>query len=281
MLGTRAIWQDGWKAVAVHAPLTGVGKFDQDKWELYHTDVDRSESVDLAKKNPEKLEALKKLYMEEALKNNALPLDDRSAIVQVSIERPSEEAPRDSYTYYPHTSAVPEAVAVNVRGKSYKIVANVELTDANASGVIFAHGSRFGGHSLFIKDHKLYYVYNFLGITEQQLVSTEYVKPGKYTFGMEFTKEKAGEHKESIGTANLYINDKQVGTSSMKAQVGKFTLVGDGLCVGYDSGDPVSKLYTSASSEFEGGTISFVTVSTGKEQYLDLEREAARAFSKE
>jgi arylsulfatase A-like enzyme len=279
MLGTRAIWQDGWKAVAVHAPLTGVGKFDQDKWELYHVDVDRSESNNLAAKYPERLEALKKLWDQEADKNKAKPLDDRPAVVQANIERPKEEADRDSYTYYPHTSQVPEAVAVNIRGKSFKIVANVEIT-ANASGVIFAHGSRFGGHSLFIKDHKLYYVYNFLGINEQQLVSTETLQPGKYTFGMEFTKEKMGEHHESIGTAKLYINDKSVATGSMTAQVGKFTLVGDGLCVGYDSGDPVSKQYSSP-GQFEGGTISFVTVSTGKEQYLDLEREAARAFSKE
>lgn len=155
------------------------------------------------------------------------------------------------------------------------------ITDTNASGVIFAHGSRFGGHSLFIKDHKLYYVYNFLGITEQQLVSAEPLKPGNYTFGMEFTKEKAGEHHESIGTAKLYINEKQISTDSMKAQVGKFTLVGDGLCVGYDSGDPVSKQYTSSTSEFIGATITFVKVSTGKEQYLDLERDVSRAFRKE
>ncbi len=279
MIGTRAIWQDGWKAVAVHAPLTSKGHFDQDKWELYHTDVDRSESNDLAKENPEKLEALKKLYLEEATKNFALPLDDRSATEILNIERPTEEEVRDSYTYYPHTSAVPEAVAVNIRGKSYKIVANVEIKDANASGVIFAHGSRFGGHSLFIKDHKLYYVYNFLGITEYQLTSGV-LKPGKYTFGMEFTKEKAGEHHESIGTAKLYVNDKEIATGSMTAQVGKFTLVGDGLCVGFDSGDPVSKQYKSP-GEFKGGVISFATVSTGKEQYLDLEKEAARAFSKE
>ena len=91
-------------------------------------------------------------------------LDDRTATEILNIERPTEEEARDSYTYYPHTSAVPEAVAVNIRGKSYKIIANVEITDANCSGVIFAHGSRFGGHSLFIKDQKLYYVYNFLGI---------------------------------------------------------------------------------------------------------------------
>jgi arylsulfatase len=66
----------------------------------------------------------------------------------------------------------------------------------------------------------------------------------------------------------------------MKAQVGKFTLVGDGLCVGYDSGDPVSKQYKSG-FEFKGGNIAFVKVSTGKEQYMDLEKEAARAFVKE
>src|SRR5688572_2354496 len=279
MLGTRAIWQDGWKAIAVHAPLTSKGKFDEDKWELYHVEVDRSESNDLAKENPEKLEALKKLYDEEAKKNFAYPLDDRSATEILTIERPEEESPKDIYTYYPHTSAVPEAVAVNIRGKSYKIVANVEITDANASGVIFAHGSRFGGHSLFIKDHKLYYVYNFLGITEYQLVGSA-IKPGKYTFGMEFTKEKAGEHRESMGNAKLYINDKEVATGAMKAQVGKFTLVGDGLCVGYDSGDPVSKQYKSPGN-LKGANISFVKVSTGKEQYMDLEKEAARAFSKE
>ena len=280
MLGTRAIWQDGWKAVAVHAPLTGKGHFDQDKWELYHVDVDRSESTDLASQNPEKLEALKKVYLEEAKKNFALPLDDRSATDILTIERPTEEVTRDVYTYYPHTSQVPEAVAVNIRGKSYKILANVVIKDANASGVIFAHGSRFGGHSLFIKDHKLYYVYNFLGITQQQLVSTAPITPGKYTFGMEFIREKAGEHHESVGTAKLYINDKEVAKGPMKAQVGKFTLVGDGLCVGYDSGDPVSKLYKSP-GEFKGGTISFVKISTGKEEYLDMQDEAARAFGAE
>ena len=259
--------------------LTDKGNFDKDVWQLYHVDVDRSESTDLAKENPEKLEALKKLWDEEADKNFAKPLDDRTTMQIITTPRPTEEAERDLYAYYPHTSAVPEAVAVNVRGKSFKILANVDITDANASGVIFAHGSRFGGHSLFIKDHKLYYVYNFLGIKEQQLVSSA-LKPGKYTVGMEFTKEKAGEHGESIGTGKLFVNDKEVATGPMTAQVGKFTLVGDGLCVGWDSGDPVSKLYKSP-GEFKGGTIAFVKVSTGKEKYSDLETEAARAWAKE
>ena len=274
MLGTRAIWADGWKAVAVHAPLTSKGHFDEDKWELYHVDEDRAEAHDLAAKYPEKLEELKKLWLEEAKKNQALPLDDRTATELLTLERPAEEAPRGSYTYYPNTSAVPEAVAANIRGRSYGIVANIEIKDANCSGVIFAHGSRFGGHSLFIKDKKLYYVYNFLGITEQQMVSGS-IAPGKYTVGMEFTKESAGPYKESVGTAKLYVNDKEVANMQMKAQVGKFTLVGDGLCVGYDSGDPVSKQYTSP-GRFKGGTISFVTVNVDGKPYVDLEMEAAR-----
>ncbi len=97
---------------------------------------------------------------------------------------------------------------------------------------------------------------------------------------MEFTREKAGEYMESLGTAKLYVNEKAVATGPMTAQVGKFTLVGDGLCVGFDSGDPVSKQYSSP-GEFHGGTISFVKVSTGNEQYTDLETEAARARAME
>ena len=232
MLGTRGIWEDGWKAAAVHAPISGKGHFDKDQWELYHVDVDRSESQDLAKKHPEKLQALIKAWFEEAKKNLVLPLDDRSATEILTIERPAEEKPRDRYIYYPDTTPVPEGVAVNVRGRSYKILADVEITDPDCSGVIFAHGSRFGGHSLFIKDKKLYYVYNFLGIKpEQQFVSPP-LKPGKYTLGMEFTREKAGANHESLGKTKLYVNDKVVAEGPMRAQVGKFTLCGDGLCVG-------------------------------------------------
>jgi arylsulfatase A-like enzyme len=276
MLGTRGIWEDGWLAASLHAPITGKGHFDQDAWQLYHVDVDRSESKDLAKDNPDKLQALIKVWFEEADKNFVLPLDDRTAIQQLDQPRPSAEPPRDRYLYYPDTAPVPEGVAVNIRGRSYKVLANIEITDGNASGVIFAHGSRFGGHTLFIKNRKLYYVYNFLGIKpEQQFVSTSELRPGKYTVGMEFTREKSGEHGEAEGTTKLYINDQVVAQGPMRTQPGKFTLAGDGLCVGYDSGDAVSQQYTSPGT-FKGGRIFGVGVTIEKAQYLDLEKEAQR-----
>jgi len=280
MLGTRALWEDGWKAVAVHAPLTGKGNFDKDPWELYHVDVDRSESKDLAKENPEKLQALIKTWFEEAEINKVLPLDDRSPIELFAIERPQGEPPRDNYIYYPGTSPVPEGVAVNVRGRSYKILADVEIKDADCSGVIFAHGSRFGGHTLFIKDKKLNYVYNFLGIRPEQKFTSGELKPGKYTLGLEFTRESGGKYGESIGKAKLYVNDKVVAEGPMKTQPGKFTLSGDGLCVGRDSGDNVSQEYKSP-GEFKGGTILGVGINVGKQEYKELAMAAAAAFAVE
>jgi arylsulfatase len=278
MLGTRGIWENGWKAAAVHAALISKGNFDKDEWELYHVDEDRSESKNVAKQYPDKLQALIKAWFDEAEKNNVLPLDDRSAAELLGVERPSEEEPRERYLYYPDTSPVPEGVAVNTRGRSYKILANVEIKDADCAGVIFAHGSRFGGHALYIKDRKLVYAYNFLGIKpEQQFVSPE-LKPGKYTFGMEFTREKAGEHGESLGKARLYVNDKVVAEGPMRTQPGKFTLSGDGLCVGYDSGDAVSEGYKTP-GRFKGGTIQAVAVTVEKAQYLDLEKLAHAALA--
>ena len=278
MLGSRGIWENGWKACAVHAPLTGKGHFDKDEWELYHVDVDRSESNNLAKQHPEKLAALIKAWFEEAETNLVLPLDDRTAVEVLGLERPSEEPPRERYIYYPGTAPVPEGVAVNTRGRSYKIIADVEITDANCSGVIFAHGSRFGGHALFIKDKKLHYVYNFLGIKPEQTFVSPELKTGKYTLGVEFIRESAGKYHESLGTTTLYVNDKAVTEGPMRTQPGKFTLSGDGLCIGCDSGDAVSAGYKSP-GEFKGGTILFVGVTVEKAQYLDLEKLAAGAFA--
>jgi len=278
MLGTRGIWENGWKAVALHAPISGKGHFDKDEWELYHVDADHSESKNLAKEQPEKLKALIAAWFEEADKNFVLPLDDRSAIELLGIERPAEETPRERYVYYPGTSPVPEGVAVNCRGRSFKILADVEITDPNCSGVIFAHGSRFGGHALFIKEKKLHYVYNFLGIKpEQKFVSPE-LKPGKHVLGMEFIREDKGKYGESVGKMKLYVDDKAVAEGPMKTQAGKFTLSGDGLCVGRDSGDAVSEDYKTP-GEFKGGTILGVGVSVEKVEYEALETIAAGAFA--
>ncbi|GFG69922.1 arylsulfatase [Mycolicibacter senuensis] len=279
MLGTRGIWEDGWKASALHAPISGKGHFDQDRWELYHVDEDRSESTNVADKHPDRLRSLIDTWFAEAKDNFVLPLDDRTATDMITISRPQFEPPRERYTYYPDTAPVPEGVAADIRGRSYKIIANVDL-GREARGVLFAHGSRFGGHVLFIKDRKLHYVYNFLGIKPEQEFASRQLTPGKHTLGMEFVRKEAGKYGESMGTTTLYIDGKAVDTGPMRAQVGKFTLAGDGLCVGYDSGDNVSDQYRNPGT-FTGGSIQAVVIDVSQEAFIDLQREAAAALARD
>jgi arylsulfatase A-like enzyme len=280
MMGTRAIWEDGWKGVAVHAPMSGKGSYEKDVWQLYNTEKDRSEMNDLAGQYPDKLEHLKALYDKEASENFVLPLDDRNIMELLAVQHPSLEADMDNYLYFPGTSLIPLAVAADLRGRSFKILSDIEITEAKCNGVICTSGSRFGGQVLFIKDNKLYFVYNFIGIKpEQVFVSSETLKPGKYTVGMEFIKDTTGQYYESIGTAKLYINEKVVAEGPLKTQPGLFGL-GGGIRIGYNSPDPVSQLYT-AGGNFTGGNILFVRMTMKDKDYIDLEQEAQRVLLEE
>ncbi|MDT2008082.1 sulfatase-like hydrolase/transferase [Rhodococcus opacus] len=147
MLGTRGIWHDGWQAVTTHPAISGWGRYPDDTWELYHTEVDRAELHDLAADEPGRLAELVGLWFHEAGANQAFPLDDRSAVEILTTARPQLAPPRNRYIYRPGGAEVPESVAVNIRNRSYSIGALVDLPEPGASGVLFAHGSRFGGHA--------------------------------------------------------------------------------------------------------------------------------------
>lgn len=273
MLGTRSIWENGWKAVSLHAPLNNKGNFDKDQWELYHTDSDRSESINLAQKHPEKLQALIKAWLEEADANFVLPLDDRTSGELLSIVRPSEEPMRDRYTYYPDTAPVPEAVAANTRGRSFKIVSKINVTADNAAGVLFSIGTRFGGYTMYIKDHVLHYEYNFLGIQPTyHFADTKPLAKGVHTVGVEFVKEKTGPNGEHIGTARLYVDGKQVADGVLHTQPANFGFPGSGLTIGYSAADAVSTAYR-APARLKGADIEFVTISTEKLSYSELVKE--------
>jgi len=275
LFGTRGLWKDGWMISSLHTPFSNTGDYENDKWALYHVAEDRAQSNDLADQYPDKVKELVASYFEEAEKNFVLPIDDRPPAELIGTPRPTSEPETNRHIYYPDTSAIPEGVAANLRARSYKIMANVEITDADAAGVLFAHGSRFGGHSLFIKDKKLHYVYNFLGIKPEQVFVSEALSPGKYTLGVEFIRESTGKNGETLGTAKLYVNDQVVATGPMRTQPAKFTLSGDGMCVGWDSADAVSELYA-APNRFEGGTIQAVAVDASEDHYEDLQLEAKR-----
>jgi len=284
MLGSRAIWHAGWKAVTTHPTLAGWGHFASDTWELYHTEVDRAELHDLAAEEPERLQELINLWYAEAGRNDGFPIDDRQPIEIVLTPRPVMSPPRNRYVYYPGVAEVPESQAVNIRNRSYAIGALVDIPAPGAEGVLFAHGSRFGGHTLYIKDNRLHYVYDFVGSVAQRIMADADVPVGENLI-LSASFEKDGEDAPGVATGmlSLYHGEQKVGEGRIKTQPGKFTLAGEGLCVGRDSGEPVTDDYPATHDHhgFVGGTINRVAVDVSGEPYVDLEREAAAMLSRE
>jgi len=283
MLGSRAIWHEGWKAITTHPALSGWSHFNDDTWELYHTEVDRAELHDLAAEHPEKLRELVNLWFAEAGANQAFPLDDRSALELFTTPRPQLSPPRNRYIYYPGTADVPESQAVNIRNRSYSLAAQVDLPDGGAEGVLFAHGSRFGGHTLYVKDNRLHYAYNFVGSFEQKIAATEDLPSGTdLILSASFDKDGEDPPGVSTGTLSLYHGDRKVGEARIKTQPGKFMIGEEGLCVGRDSGEPVTDDYPGvAPHRFTGGTIKRVAVDVSGDPYVDLEREAQAMLTRE
>jgi hypothetical protein len=282
MLGSRAIWHEGWKAVTDHPSMSGWGHFNDDVWELYNTDVDRAELHDLAAERPDKLRELVNLWYAEAGRNDAFPLDDRSAFEIIMTPRPLLTPARERYVYFPDQADVPEAQAVNVRNRSFSIGALVDV-GSDAEGVIFAHGARFGGHALYVKDRRLHYVYDFVGSIEQMVVGDRDVPTGDDQI-LSASFDKTGEDPAGVanGTLSLYHGDTLVGAAPIKTQPGKFVIGGEGLCIGRDSGAGVTDDYPGDMPwRFAGGTITRVAVDVSGEPYLNLEREAVAMMMRE
>jgi arylsulfatase len=281
MLGSRGIWHKGWKAVTEHGPISGIGNFENDRWQLFHTDEDRSEAHDLAEAHPDKVEELKALWLEEAKKNNVLPLNDMTPhelgtsgiVYRVPVPASGQ------YTYYPGTSEIPEALAAGTHNVSFKILAEVEFT-GESQGVICAQGARFGGYSFFVKDGTLTYAYNFLGIPPEQRLSAPAPRSGRHVVGVEFTKERVGDHYEPIGTAKLYIDDDAAAEQEIRTIAAFYALCGEGLCIGYDSGDAVSSEYR-PKFPFTGGEIVKVVYDVADDAYVDVEQHLAAAMARD
>jgi arylsulfatase len=281
MLGSRAVWHQGWKAVSVHPTIAGWGHFDQDRWELYHTDEDPTEMHDLAGENPLKLQEMINHWFHLAGMYKGLPLSDKTAVeVLADPTRPQGAPPRDRYVYYPDTAEVPETAAANIRNRSYSIAVEVDVESPDASGVLFSHGSAFGGHALYVKDRKLEYVYNFVGSKKQTIESSKDIPTGRVILGASFVRE--GDTIPATGTLSLFIDDEKVGEGQIITQPGNFSLVGEGLNVGKDPASPVTDDYPGERPyAFTGGTIREAIVDVSGEHYVDLEMEALAMMKRE
>lgn len=269
MVGCRALYLDGWKAVTYHPIQVEEPGLDQVAWELYDLRVDPTELDDLAAAEPERLAAMIDRWWQEAEANQVLPLDNR-AFSEFVLERPTAVADRARYVYRPGTSMVPEVVAVNVRNRSHVVTATVDVGDDGLEGVLVSQGSRLGGWTFFVADGELRYVHNRVGVEELRVVAPAALARGPHELTFRFTK--TGEH---AGVGALLVDGEVVGEGELpRLTPTRFTLTGAGLVCGADPGLTVCADYE---PPFACGGLSRVVVQVDGEAFLDPAAEAAHA----
>ena len=277
MLGNRGIYNEGWIAACRHGRLPwviGLVSFDfaKDKWELYNLEQDFSEANDLSAKYPDKLKELQDLFWIEAAKYNVLPLDDRTAERGDPRLRPSLIAGRTKFTYFPGAVRIPESSSANVKNASHTITAYIEMPEKGGDGVLVAAGGLSGGYTLYIKEGKPIYEYNWFTQARYKVTSPEQLPPGPATIRLEFKYDDGGVGKG--GLATLYVNNKKVGEARIEKTIpGRYSL-DETFDVGMDTGSPVSADYESPFPF--AGTLKKVDIDVAPANLSTSDREMLR-----
>jgi arylsulfatase len=264
MFGNRAIYHDGWFARTIHrAPWEPKPRrsLAEDIWELYDTRNDFSLANDLAKKYPKKLAEMKALFMKEAEKNHALPIDDRvfERFNAELVNSPDLMAGRTSITLAEGMTGMTENVFLNIKNKSKTITAEIEVPEGKTpNGIIFTQGGRFGGWALYVKDGVPAYEYNFLGLQRFTVAATEKLKPGKSTIKFDFAYDGGGLGKGGTGT--LYVNGQKVAEGRIERTQPSVFSADETADVGIDLATPVVEAIGSEAKSKFTGRIPKVTI---------------------
>jgi hypothetical protein len=200
-----------------------LGQLRQDEWELYHLEVDRSQSTNLAAAEPERLEAMVACGSSYAEQYNGLPLDDRSAWSRCSPSAPAARPPADRYVYYPDCADVPEQSAVAFSGRALVHDLGRRPRRRPTPRACSSPGGVAGGHSLYVQDG---------GCTTRSTGSAPPADgrrrpghdPGAHVITAEFVAEGRSEDPMmpgARGTLTLYVDDEAVGSDDDRHPAGR------------------------------------------------------------
>jgi arylsulfatase len=255
MFGNRGIYHKGWTAVTHHrTPWAALDvnppAFDDDDWELYDTMKDWSQAHDVSKQLPEKLHELQRLWLIEAVKYNVLPLDDRMVEkMNPDIAGRPVLIKGKTQLLFQGMGRLSENCVLNIKNKSHSVTAEIVVPEKGAEGVIISQGANIGGWSLYTKDGKLKYCYNWGGF-KCFMVEGNILLPGEHQVRMEFAYAGGGLGKG--GKVTLFTDGKQVGAGTIGATLAMVFSADDGCDVGEDSGAAVSPDYGATGNSFNG-----------------------------
>jgi arylsulfatase len=257
MFGNRAIYHEGWLARTIHrAPwqVTNLPPLTADVWDLYDVRNDFSLTDNLAAGQPEKLKELQALFMQEAEKYHVLPIDDRTIerMNPALAGRPDVLGDRTSLTLYPGMQGMMENTFMNVKNRSSKITAELDIPADGANGAILSQGGRFGGWSLYMQDGKPAYTYNFLGLSRYTVTAPQALPSGSATIVLDFAYDGGGAGKG--GNATLSVNGKPVAEGRVEKTQPNVFSADETADVGIDNQTPVAEgIGIGAETRFTGG----------------------------
>ena len=177
-----------------------------------------SEAHDLADQHPDKVEELKALWFAEAEKYDVLPLNDlRDRRVPQTSSSHIGRARRAASTRTTRAPARCPSARPPTPQRLVQDAGRGRVHRPTSQGVIFAQGSRFGGHSLFVKDGKLTYAYNFLGIPpEQRLVGRRPRRRAPTSSASSSPRSAWASTTSPSGRCKLYVDDEVVAEGEIR-----------------------------------------------------------------
>ncbi len=266
MFGNRAIYQDGWLARVVHRVPWGtepINTLQDDVWELYHSNEDFSLSNNLAEQNPEKLEELKQVFDQEAIKNNVYPLDDRvfERFNAKIAGRPDLMGDRTSLKLADGMTGIMENAFINVKNTSKTISAELDLTGKD-SGIILCQGGKFGGWALYMNNGKPAYTYNWYGLEQYTIESPTALKNKKVNVTMKFKYDGDGVGKG--GMASIFVDGEKVAEGRVEKTQPVLFSADDTADVGQDDATQVVPIFKDVHDSKFTGYVRSVEVSIGE-----------------
>ncbi|MCK5355059.1 MAG: arylsulfatase, partial [Methyloprofundus sp.] len=184
---------------------------------------------------------LQGLFMIEAEKYHVLPIDDRTIerMNPALAGRPDLLGERTSLTLYDGMNGMLENTFMNVKNRSMSITAELNIPEGGAKGVILAQGGRFGGWSLYMKDGKPVYTYNYLGLERYTVASPIVIPAGNAKVVLNFAYDGGGPGKG--GKAKLSVNGKKVAEGRIKKTQPLIFSADETADVGLDNQTPVAE----------------------------------------
>ncbi len=295
MMGQWALYHEGWllSTQVNRAPWEAFDAANPDPLnnqvlELYDLNTDFSQSENLAEKHPEKIQELKKLFIEEANRYQVFPLD-ASVAARIVAPRPNITAGRTEFVYTRPMVGLPQGDSPFLLNSSYTITAEIEVPEGGAEGMMLTSGGRFAGYGFYLLEGKPVFLWNLIDLERVKWEGPDALAPGKHTLEFDFKYDGLGVGTLAFnnlsglgrsGTGTLSVDGKVVDTKTLPKTLPMILQWDESFDIGSDTLTGVNDADYKPPFEFTGKlnklTIKVDRPQLSPEDIKKLEQESQR-----